>query len=49
MVSLRHFKKEVKEIASGNECGILLGDVKKVFPGCIIHCIQTEFKTRKLT
>ena len=46
--TLRHFKDDVKEVRSGMECGIKLGDFNEYEPGDIIECYQLEKVAQKL-
>jgi len=42
MSTLRRFKDEVKEVKSGTECGIRLGDFNEYEEGDIIECYNLE-------
>jgi translation initiation factor IF-2 len=45
---LKRFKEDVKEVAKGYECGILIEGYKQIQPGDIIECIEKETKTRRI-
>ena len=40
--TLRHFQEDVKEIRSGQECGVKLGDYDEYEVGDIIECYTLE-------
>ncbi len=42
IASLRHFKEEVKEVTSGQECGILLADYEAFEENDVIECFTFE-------
>ena len=44
--SLRRFQDDVKEVRSGLECGIKLGDFNEYEPGDIIECYTTQTVSR---
>ena len=46
--TLRRFQDDVKEVRSGLECGIKLGDFSEYHVGDIIECYQLEAIARKL-
>jgi translation initiation factor IF-2 len=46
--TLRRFQDDVKEVRSGLECGIRLGDYSEYQPGDIIECYQLEKVPQKL-
>jgi translation initiation factor IF-2 len=46
ITSLRHVKENVREIAAGYECGILLSGFNDVAPGDIIECYEVEQVSR---
>jgi translation initiation factor IF-2 len=46
--TLRRFQDDVKEVRSGLECGIKLGDFSEYQVGDIIECYQLEAITQKL-
>ncbi len=46
--TLRRFQDDVKEVRSGLECGIKLGDFSEYHVGDIIECYQLEAMTQKL-
>jgi translation initiation factor IF-2 len=46
--TLRRFQDDVKEVRSGLECGIKLGDFNEYQVGDIIECYQLEAMTQKL-
>jgi len=46
--TLRHFKDDVKEVRSGMECGLKLGDFNEYEPGDIIECYQLDKIAQKL-
>ncbi len=46
--TLRHFKKDVQEIKSGNECGISLRGFTDPKPGDLIKCYSMTRVQRKL-
>jgi translation initiation factor IF-2 len=48
LATLRHFQDDVKEVRSGMECGIKLGDYNDYEPGDIIECYQLEKFAQKL-
>ena len=48
LATLRHFQDDVKEVRSGMECGIKLGDFNEYEPGDIIECYQLEKIPQKL-
>jgi len=48
LATLRQFQDDVKEVRSGMECGIKLGDYNEYEPGDIIECYQLEKFAQKL-
>ncbi|MEI8342400.1 MAG: translation initiation factor IF-2, partial [Verrucomicrobiota bacterium] len=48
LATLRHFQDDVKEVRSGMECGIKLGDFNDYEAGDIIECYQLEKFAQKL-
>jgi len=46
--SLRRFKDEVKEVQSGQECGMAFENYKDLKPGDIIECYEVEEIARTL-
>ena len=48
LATLRHFQDDVKEVRSGMECGLKLGDFNEYEPGDIIECYQLEKVAQKL-
>jgi translation initiation factor IF-2 len=46
--TLRRFQDDVKEVRSGLECGIKLGDFSEYLVGDIIECYQLEAMAQKL-
>jgi translation initiation factor IF-2 len=46
--SLRRFKDDVREVATGYECGIGLESYNDVKPGDVIEAFEMEAITRKL-
>ena len=48
LATLRHFQDDVKEVRSGMECGIKLGDYNDYEPGDIIECYLLEKFAQKL-
>ena len=46
--TLRRFQDDVKEVRSGLECGIKLGDFSEYYVGDIIECYQLEAIAQKL-
>src|SRR6516162_2198829 len=48
MSTLRRFQDDVKEVRSGLECGIKLGDFSEYHVGDIIECYQLEAIAQKL-
>ena len=48
LATLRHFQDDVKEVRSGMECGLKLGDFNEYEPGDIIECYQLEKFAQKL-
>jgi translation initiation factor IF-2 len=48
IATLRRFQDDVKEVRSGFECGIKLGDFIEYQPGDIIECYQLEKVAQKL-
>src|SRR6201982_553852 len=46
--TLRHFQDDVKEVRSGLECGIKLGDFSEYQVGDVIECYQLEQIAQKL-
>lgn len=48
LATLKHFQDDVKEVRSGMECGIKLGDFNDYEPGDIIECYQLEKFAQKL-
>jgi translation initiation factor IF-2 len=46
--TLRRFQDDVKEVRSGLECGIKLGDFSEYHVGDVIECYQLEQITQKL-
>jgi translation initiation factor IF-2 len=48
ITTLRRFQDDVKEVRSGLECGIKLGDFSEYEPGDVIECYQLEKVPQKL-
>ena len=48
LATLRRFQDDVKEVRSGLECGIKLGDFNDYEPGDIIECYTLEKLPQKL-
>jgi len=48
LATLRHFQDDVKEVRSGMECGLKLGDFNEYEVGDIIECYQLEKVAQKL-
>jgi translation initiation factor IF-2 len=48
LATLRRFQDDVKEVRSGLECGIKLGDFNEYEPGDIIECYTLEKVAQKL-
>ena len=48
LATLRHFQDDVKEVRSGMECGIKLGDFNDYEVGDIIECYQLDKFAQKL-
>ena len=48
VATLRRFQDDVKEVRSGLECGIKLGDITEYQVGDIIECYQLEQVAQKL-
>jgi translation initiation factor IF-2 len=48
IATLRRFTEDVKEVRSGLECGIKLGDFTEYEPGDIIECYTLEKVPQKL-
>ena len=46
--TLRHFKQEVQEVTSGNECGVLLANQNDVQVGDRIECFEIAEIARKI-
>ncbi|MDQ3621854.1 MAG: translation initiation factor IF-2 [Verrucomicrobiota bacterium] len=46
--TLRRFQDDVKEVRSGLECGIKLGDFSEYEPGDVVQCYQLEKFAQKL-
>src|SRR5204863_6330074 len=46
--TLRRFQDDVKEVRSGLECGLKLGDFSEYHVGDIIECYQLEAMAQKL-
>jgi translation initiation factor IF-2 len=46
--SLRKFKENVKEVAAGNECGIVVTNFKSIRAADIIECFEVEKIARRL-
>lgn len=44
IVSLKHFKDDVKEVQQGYECGIKLENIEDIKEGDLIECYQTVLK-----
>jgi len=48
LATLKHFQDDVKEVRSGMECGLKLGDFNEYEVGDIIECYQLEKVAQKL-
>ena len=48
IATLRRFQDDVKEVRTGLECGIKLGDFTEYEPGDIIECYQLEKVAQQL-
>jgi len=48
LANLKHFKRDVNELGSGNECGLRLADVDAYKVGDIIQCYTIKKHPRKL-
>ena len=48
LTTLKRFTDDVKEVRTGLECGIKLGDFSEYEPGDIIECYQLEKVPQKL-
>ena len=48
ITTLRRFTDDVKEVRTGLECGIKLGDFSEYEPGDVIECYQLDKVPQKL-
>jgi translation initiation factor IF-2 len=48
LATLRRFTEDVKEVRSGLECGIKLGEFNEYEPGDVIECYTLEKVAQKL-